>query len=178
MCSNLRYKDRRSKLLRETCSGTIRNTVFVPQSEVYSVNASFAVDERCLSLVYVGSNREHPRTPLRTAQGGRQIGSGKPHHYGVKLCYDLMKQVAPRLTWSEAEAAEKAVAGVGEARALGVLGMMPVETGEGGGMFSAAFRSRLYEDVAASRWCSHVTFGLNCANIPFGLSRYSHTWRS
>lgn len=32
--------------------------------------------------------------------------------------------------------------------------------------------------VAGPVWCRQVALGLNCANRPFGFSRYSHTCRS
>ena len=38
------------------------------------------------------------------------LAAGKPHRFGVRLRYDLMKGIGPFRTRDDAEAAEKAVA--------------------------------------------------------------------
>jgi hypothetical protein len=38
------------------------------------------------------------------------LAAGKPHRYGVRLRYDLMKGIGPFVSRSDAERAEKAVA--------------------------------------------------------------------
>ena len=63
-----------------------------------------------LAPVYVGQTAHTPEHRFAQHKGGGLLAAGKPHLYGVRLRYDLMKGIGPFRTRREAEAAERAVA--------------------------------------------------------------------
>ena len=69
------------------------------------------VDEPCaLAPVYVGQTAHTPEHRFAQHKAGGLLAAGKPHRFGVRLRYDLMKGIGPFRSRAEAEAAEKAVA--------------------------------------------------------------------
>ena len=69
------------------------------------------VNEPCgLAPVYVGQTAHDPEYRFAQHKAGGRLAAGKPHRYGRRLRYDLMKGIGPFATREEAEAAEKAVA--------------------------------------------------------------------
>ena len=66
---------------------------------------------RCaLAPVYVGQTAHTPEERFAQHKAGGRLAAGKPHRYGVKLRYDLMRGIGPFATRREAEQAERAVA--------------------------------------------------------------------
>jgi predicted GIY-YIG superfamily endonuclease len=69
------------------------------------------VREPCaFAPLYVGQTAHTPEQRFAQHRAGGKLAAGKPHRYGVKLRYDLMKGVGPFRSRTDAEAAEKAVA--------------------------------------------------------------------
>jgi hypothetical protein len=69
------------------------------------------VDEPCaLAPLYVGQTAHTPEHRFAQHRAGGLLAAGKPHRFGVRLRYDLMKGIGPFRSRVEAEAAEKAVA--------------------------------------------------------------------
>lgn len=69
------------------------------------------VREPCaLAPVYVGQTAHTPEERFAQHKAGGLLAAGKPHRYGVRLRYDLMKGVGPFSNRADAEAAERAVA--------------------------------------------------------------------
>jgi len=69
------------------------------------------VNEPCaLAPVYVGQTAHTPEQRFEQHKAGGKLAAGKPHRFGVRLRYDLMKGVGPFSSRKEAEAAEQAVA--------------------------------------------------------------------
>jgi hypothetical protein len=69
------------------------------------------VKEACaLAPVYVGQTAHTPEYRFEQHKAGGKLAAPKAHRFGVRLRYDLMKDVGPFSTRREAEAAEKAVA--------------------------------------------------------------------
>ena len=69
-----------------------------------------AVGKPCaLAPVYVGQTAHTPEHRFAQHKAGGKLAASKPHRYGVRLRYDLMKQV-PLRSREEAERAEKALA--------------------------------------------------------------------
>jgi hypothetical protein len=63
-----------------------------------------------LAPVYVGQTAHTPEHRFEQHKAGGKLAAGKPHRFGTRLRYDLMKGIGPFSTRKEAEAAEKAVA--------------------------------------------------------------------
>ncbi|MBM3819048.1 MAG: hypothetical protein FJW14_08545 [Acidimicrobiia bacterium] len=63
-----------------------------------------------LAPVYVGQTAHTPEHRFEQHKAGGKLAAGKPHRFGKRLRYDLMKDIGPFSTRKEAEAAEKAVA--------------------------------------------------------------------
>lgn len=69
------------------------------------------VAEPCtLAPVYVGQTAHTPEQRFAQHKVGGRLAASKPHRYGVRLRYDLMKVVGPFKSRKDAEAAEKALA--------------------------------------------------------------------
>jgi hypothetical protein len=69
------------------------------------------VKEPCaLAPVYVGQTAHTPEHRFAQHKTGGKLAAGKPHRFGVRLRYDLMKGIGPFSSRTQAEAAEKAVA--------------------------------------------------------------------
>ena len=83
-----------------------------PTYTVYVIELSRAcVPEPCaLAPVYVGQTAHTPEHRFEQHKAGGQLAAGKPHRYGVKLRYDLMKGIGTFTSRTAAEAAERAVA--------------------------------------------------------------------
>ena len=79
---------------------------------VYIIELSRAcVSEPCaLAPVYVGQTAHSPEYRFTQHKAGGKLAAGKPHRFGRRLRYDLMKGIGPFSTRKEAERAEKAVA--------------------------------------------------------------------
>ena len=69
-----------------------------------------------LAPVYVGQTAHTPEHRFAQHKAGGRLAAGKPHRFGVRLRYDLMKGIGPFASRQEAEAAEKAVAAALEKR--------------------------------------------------------------
>ena len=63
-----------------------------------------------LAPVYVGQTAHSPEQRFEQHKAGGKLAAGKPHRYGRRLRYDLMKGIGPFGSRAEAERAEKAVA--------------------------------------------------------------------
>ena len=63
-----------------------------------------------LAPLYVGQTAHDPEYRFAQHKAGGKLAARKPHRFGTKLRWDLMKAVAPLSTRQEAEAAEKSVA--------------------------------------------------------------------
>jgi hypothetical protein len=75
------------------------------------------VPEPCaLAPVYVGQTAHTPEHRFAQHQAGGRLAAGKPHRFGIRLRYDLMKGIGPFASRRDAEAAEKAVAAALEKR--------------------------------------------------------------
>lgn len=83
-----------------------------PSYTVYIIELSRdAVAEPCtLAPLYVGQTAHDPETRFAQHKAGGRLAAGKPHRYGKRLRWDLMKGIGPFTTRAEAEQAEKAVA--------------------------------------------------------------------
>ena len=92
---------------------TVRRTY-----SIYVIELSRAcVSEPCaLAPLYVGQTAHSPEHRFAQHKAGGILAAGKPHRFGVRLRYDLMKCIAPLASRKEAEAAEKAVAAALEKR--------------------------------------------------------------
>jgi hypothetical protein len=60
--------------------------------------------------VYVGQTAHAPEHRFAQHKAGGKLAAAKPHRYGVKLRYDLMKGIGTFPSRADAEAAERAVA--------------------------------------------------------------------
>jgi hypothetical protein len=75
------------------------------------------VKEPCaLAPLYVGQTAHTPEHRFAQHKAGGKLAAGKPHRFGVKLRYDLMKGIGVFASRQAAEAAEKAVAAALEKR--------------------------------------------------------------
>jgi hypothetical protein len=69
------------------------------------------VPEPCaLAPLYIGQTAHTPEERFAQHLKGGKLAAGKPHRFGVRLRYDLMKGIGPFTTRKAAEATEKAVA--------------------------------------------------------------------
>lgn len=82
-----------------------------PTFTVYVIELSRdCVKEPCaLAPVYVGQTAHTPEHRFEQHKAGGRLAAGKPHRYGIRLRYDLMK-AGPFASRRAAEAAEKDVA--------------------------------------------------------------------
>ena len=85
---------------------------------IYIIELSRACTRRpcALAPLYVGQTAHTPEQRFAQHKAGGMLAAGKPHRYGVRLRYDLMKGIGPFARRSEAEQAEKAVAAALERR--------------------------------------------------------------
>ena len=92
---------------------TVRRTY-----SIYVIELSRAcVSEPCaLAPLYVGQTAHSPEHRFAQHKAGGMLAAGKPHRFGVRLRYDLMKCIGPFASRKEAEAAERAVAAALEKR--------------------------------------------------------------
>lgn len=86
-----------------------------PSARVYSIyiielSRSCTAKPCALAPLYVGQTAHSPEQRFAQHKAGGRLAAGKPHRYGVRLRYDLMKGIGPFASRSEAELAEKAVA--------------------------------------------------------------------
>ena len=88
---------------------------------VYSIYI-VELDRKCLrepcafAPLYVGQTAHTPEERFEQHKAGGMLAAAKPHAFGVRLRYDLMKGIGPFRTRKEAEAAEMAVAAALERR--------------------------------------------------------------
>ncbi len=88
---------------------------------VYSIYI-VELDRKCLrepcafAPLYVGQTAHTPEERFEQHKAGGMLAAGKPHAFGIRLRYDLMKGIGPFRTRKEAEAAEMAVAAALEKR--------------------------------------------------------------
>jgi hypothetical protein len=60
--------------------------------------------------LYIGQTAHTPEHRFAQHKAGGKLAARKPHRYGTRLRYDLMKGIGPFSTRAEAERAETAVA--------------------------------------------------------------------
>ena len=79
---------------------------------VYVIELSRACTKKpcALAPLYVGQTAHSPERRFEQHKAGGKLAAGKPHRYGRRLRYDLMKGIGPFASRTEAERAEKAVA--------------------------------------------------------------------
>lgn len=79
---------------------------------IYIIELSRACMKKpcALAPLYVGQTAHTPEERFAQHKAGGMLAAGKPHRYGVRLRYDLMKGIGPFTRRSAAEQAEKAVA--------------------------------------------------------------------
>ena len=79
---------------------------------VYIIELSRDCTKRpcALAPLYVGQTAHDPEHRFAQHKAGGKLAAGKPHKYGKRLRWDLMKGIATLSTRKGAEAAEKAVA--------------------------------------------------------------------
>ena len=58
----------------------------------------------------MGQTAHTPEQRFEQHKAGGKLAAGKPHKYGLKLRWDLMKGIGPFATRADAEAGERAVA--------------------------------------------------------------------
>ena len=79
---------------------------------IYIVELSRACTKKpcALAPLYVGQTAHTPEHRFEQHKAGGKLAAWKPHRYGKRLRYDLMKGIGPFSSRREAEKAEKAVA--------------------------------------------------------------------
>ena len=79
---------------------------------VYVIELSRACTKKpcALAPVYVGQTAHTPEHRFAQHKAGGKLAAGKPHRYGKRLRYDLMRDIGPFTSRRDAERAEKAVA--------------------------------------------------------------------
>ena len=89
-----------------------------PTYSVYIIELSRACTKMpcALAPLYVGQTAHTPEHRFAQHKTGGRLAAGKPHRFGVRLRYDLMKNVGAFTTRRDAERAEKAVAAALEKR--------------------------------------------------------------
>ena len=80
-------------------------SVYIVELDRKSVRAPCA-----FAPLYVGQTAHRPEERFAQHKAGGKLAAGKPHRFGVRLRYDLMKGIGPFKSRQEAEAAETAVA--------------------------------------------------------------------
>ncbi len=69
------------------------------------------VAEPCaFAPVYVGQTAHTPEERFAQHKAGGKLAASKPHRFGLRLRFDLMKGIGPFSTRKDAERAEKALA--------------------------------------------------------------------
>ena len=83
-----------------------------PAYSIYIIELSRACTRKpcALAPLYVGQTAHAPEYRFEQHKAGGKLSAGKPHRYGKRLRYDLMKGIGPFASRKEAEQAEKAVA--------------------------------------------------------------------
>jgi hypothetical protein len=79
---------------------------------IYIIELSRACSRKpcALAPLYVGQTAHTPEHRFEQHKAGGRLAAGKPHRYGTRLRFDLMKGIGPLTTRKDAEQAEKAVA--------------------------------------------------------------------
>ena len=79
---------------------------------IYIIELSRACTTKACALapLYVGQTAHTAEHRFEQHKAGGKLAAGKPHRYGRRLRYDLMKGIGPFTSRKEAEQAEKAVA--------------------------------------------------------------------
>lgn len=105
VCSRLIASIVMSKLVR-------RRRVNGPTYSVYIIELArdCAKTPCALAPLYVGQTAHTPEQRFAQHKAGGKLAAGRPHRFGVRLRYDLMRGIGPFKTREEAEAAETAVA--------------------------------------------------------------------
>jgi len=83
-----------------------------PTYSIYIIELSRACTKKpcALAPLYVGQTAHAPEYRFEQHKAGGKLAAVKPHRYGRRLRYDLMKGIGPFASRKEAERAEKAVA--------------------------------------------------------------------
>jgi predicted GIY-YIG superfamily endonuclease len=63
-----------------------------------------------LAPLYVGQTAHDPEHRFAQHKAGGKLAAGKPHRFGTRLRWDLMKGIGPFTSRRDAEAAERQVA--------------------------------------------------------------------
>lgn len=79
---------------------------------IYIIELSRACTTKpcALAPLYVGQTAHTPEHRFAQHKAGGKLAAGKPHRYGKRLRYDLMKNLGSFASRKDAESAEKAVA--------------------------------------------------------------------
>jgi GIY-YIG catalytic domain-containing protein len=79
---------------------------------IYIIELSRACTRQpcALAPLYVGQTAHTPEHRFAQHKEGGKLAASKPHKYGVRLRFDLMKGIGPFSTRKAAESAEKQVA--------------------------------------------------------------------
>jgi hypothetical protein len=93
-----------------------RRTPRVYSIYVIELHRSCIKEPCALAPVYVGQTAHTPEHRFAQHKAGGTLAAGKPHRFGVRLRYDLMKGIGPFRRRIDAEAAEQAVAEALETR--------------------------------------------------------------
>ena len=98
--------------MRSKRSRSSRATRSTRTYSVYVIELSRqCVNEPCaLAPVYVGQTAHTPEERFAQHKAGGRLAAGKPHRFGVRLRYDLVKGIGPFSSRKEAEDAERSVA--------------------------------------------------------------------
>ena len=83
-----------------------------PVYTIYIIELSRACTKKpcALAPLYVGQTAHTPEHRFAQHKAGGKLAAGKPHRYGTRLRYDLMKAIGPLRSRKGAEQAEKLVA--------------------------------------------------------------------
>ena len=83
-----------------------------PTYTIYIIELSRACTSKpcALAPLYVGQTAHTAEHRFEQHKAGGRLSAGKPHRYGKRLRYDLMKDIGPYTSRKDAERAEKAVA--------------------------------------------------------------------
>ena len=89
-----------------------------PTYTIYIIELSRTCTRKpcALAPLYVGQTAHTPEHRFEQHKTGGKLAAVKPHRYGVRLRYDLMKNIGPLSSRKDAEAAERAVAAALEKR--------------------------------------------------------------
>jgi hypothetical protein len=83
-----------------------------PTYTIYIIELSRSCTRKpcALAPLYVGQTAHTPEYRFEQHKAGGKLAAWKPHRYGTRLRFDLMKDIGPLTTREDAERAEKAVA--------------------------------------------------------------------